>query len=62
MSTRRRLSTLAVAAALAAAGCGGDDDAVQGTETEPEGQSPSLVDPAGNEPGSTTAVPEPDGR
>ncbi len=56
------MSTLAVAAALAAAGCGGDDDAVQGTETEPEGQSPSLVDPAGNEPGSTTAVPEPDGR
>ncbi len=55
------MSTLAVTAALAAAGCGGDD-AVEGTETEPEGQSPSLVDPAGNEPGSTSAVPEPDGR
>ena len=55
------MSTLAVAAALAVAGCGGDD-AVEGTETEPEGQSPGLVDPAGNEPGSTSAVPEPDGR
>ena len=61
MSTKRRVSTLAVAAALAAAGCGGDD-AVEGTETQPGGQSPSLVDPAGNEPGSTSAVPEPDGR
>ena len=54
------MSTLAAAAALAAAGCGGD--AVEGTDTQPEGQSPSLVDPAGNEPGSTSAVPEPDGR
>ena len=60
MSTKRRFSTIAVAAALAAAGCGGD--AVEGTESDPEGQSPSLVDPAGNEPGSTSGVPEPDGR
>ena len=61
MSTKRRFSTIAVAAALAAAGCGGDD-AIEGTESDPEGQSPSLVDPAGNEPGSTSGVPEPDGR
>ena len=61
MSTRHGLTTLAVAAALAAAGCGGSDDAIEGTETNPEGQSPSLVDPAGNDnqPSESTPTPAP---
>ena len=61
MTTKRRITALAAALALAGAGCGGDNDAIEGTETEPGGESPSVVDPAGNEPGSTSAVPEPDG-